>query len=172
MNRRQFHAFWESLRQAQGIAMRCVAAIPEGQLDSHPIPGMRSPKELVVHLYAGVVANIVAAVPKRAFDDVDEAKLLATIKTHADLVAFARTRWEAADRGARAITDEDLQGIVTTPWSVSFSGTVMFQILRDEFMHHRGQLYVYLRAMNVEPPMMWDFEHNDPEHRPRPSGAA
>ena len=151
--------------------MRCIAAVPPDRIDSRPVSGMRSPKELVVHLYAGVVANIATAVSKRALDDVDEAKLLPAIKTHTDLIQFARSRWEAADRAAREITDEDLHAVVTTPWSVSFSGAVMFQILRDEFMHHRGQLYTYLRAMNVEPPMMWDFEHNDPEYRPATPGA-
>jgi len=167
MNRRQFESFWDYMRQAHGIALRCIAAIPPSQIDAHPVPAMRTPKELIVHIYDGVVAGIAAGVVQGSLSDVDEAKALAGIKTHPDLIEFARDRWSIADKAAQSITDAHLQNVVSTPWGVGFPGGIMFQILRDEFMHHRGQLYVYLRAMSVEPPMMWDFEHNDPEFQPR-----
>jgi uncharacterized damage-inducible protein DinB len=169
VNRRQFDAFWTSLRQAQGIGLRCIAAIPTDRIDDHPVPSMRSPKELLVHLYGGVVAPLATSVLTGSVADVDEKRLRSGVRTHADLVQFVRDQWDVADRAARSVTDAQLERMVSTPWGVSFSGTVMFQVLRDEFMHHRGQLYVFLRAMNVEPPMMWDFEHNDPEFQPRGS---
>ena len=169
MNRRQFDSFWDYMRQAHGIALRCIATIPPHQIDARPVPGMRTPKELIVHLYGGVVSGITTGVLQGCLSDEEEyeAKSRAGIKTLDDLLGFVRDRWGVADEAARSITDAHLQNVVSTPWGVGFPGGTMFQILRDEFMHHRGQLYVYLRAMNVEPPMMWDFEHNDPEFRPR-----
>ena len=43
----------------------------------------------------------------------------------------------------------------------------MIQIIYDELLHHRGQLFAYLRAMGVEPPFMWSFEDNAVEFRPK-----
>ena len=37
----------------------------------------------------------------------------------------------------------------------------------DEHLHHRGQLYAYLRAIGVVPPFIWSFDDNAPEYQPR-----
>ena len=37
----------------------------------------------------------------------------------------------------------------------------------DEFLHHRGQLYTYVRACGAEPPFMWGFEDNAEGFQPR-----
>jgi uncharacterized damage-inducible protein DinB len=38
--------------------------------------------------------------------------------------------------------------------------------MSDEFMHHRGQLYVYARLFGVVPPAMWSYGENAAEFRP------
>jgi uncharacterized damage-inducible protein DinB len=40
-------------------------------------------------------------------------------------------------------------------------------MLSDEFLHHRGQLYVYARAAGGEPPFVWSFDKNAPEFAPK-----
>jgi uncharacterized damage-inducible protein DinB len=96
----------------------------------------------------------------------------ASIRSRDDLVRFCRQCWDAADRAAKTVTDAQLQAMVKTPWGRDFPGFVMFTIVNDEFLHHRGQLYVYLRAMGVEPPMLWDFGHNEPAFQPQAAAQA
>jgi len=67
----------------------------------------------------------------------------------------------------QSLTDEKITRMVKTPWGESFPGFVCVQIIYDEHLHHRGQLYAYLRQLGIEPPFMWDFEHNAPEFQPR-----
>ena len=50
---------------------------------------------------------------------------------------------------------------------MTFPGFVAISVIQDELLHHRGQLYVYLRAMGREVPKMWDFAGNAPEFQPR-----
>ena len=38
---------------------------------------------------------------------------------------------------------------------------------RDEYLHHRGQLYAFLRQFGIEPPMNWDFEGSAPAYQPK-----
>ena len=45
---------WDYFRQVYGIGLRAIAAIPNDQLDSHPVPNMRTPKELAVHLVSNL----------------------------------------------------------------------------------------------------------------------
>jgi uncharacterized damage-inducible protein DinB len=47
----------------------------------------------------------------------------------------------------------------------------MFVLMNEEFLHHRGQLYAYARALGVEPPMVWDFANNEPAFQPRTQAA-
>jgi uncharacterized damage-inducible protein DinB len=49
---------------------------------------------------------------------------------------------------------------------MTFPGWVGFSIQNDEFMHHRGQLYVMARMAGKEPPFMWGFGDNEPAFRP------
>ena len=69
------------------------------------------------------------------------------------------------------LPSEKIEGLVKTPWNESFPGFVYINIVYDEHLHHRGQLYAFLRQLGVEPPMMWDFEHNAPEFQRRAAAA-
>jgi uncharacterized damage-inducible protein DinB len=170
MNKQTLLRMWDHLRQANGIAMRAIALLPADKLDSHPIPNMRTPKELVVHMYDVVFKAIAEGVLRGEVEKdeiADEKKISAGIKSRDDLLKFARQSWEAAERAVASITDSNLAASVKTPWGKPFPGFVLFGITHDEFLHHRGQLYAYLRALGVEPPMMWDFDNNAPEFRPQ-----
>ncbi len=165
MNKAMLHPLWDMMRQRVGIFVRCVEALPADKIDATPIPGMRSPKELVVHA-AGFMRLVPQAVVAGAVGDHDEKPMVAGIRDKAQLVAFVKDCWTSADETTTKVTDAQLTGLVQTPWGSPFPGFVMYSILHDEFVHHRGQLYAYLRALGVEPPMVWDFEHNAEPFRP------
>ena len=43
---------------------------------------------------------------------------------------------------------------------------------RGSDARHRGQLYAYTRALGVEPPLVWDFEHNEAAFAPQATAQA
>jgi uncharacterized damage-inducible protein DinB len=158
---------WNRLRVLNGIALRCVEALPADSLDQHPIPNMRTPKELTVHLYGMIVEAMGVGIVKGEITAYDEAAACASIRTRDELVKWCRERWANADRAMQTITDEQASGPVKTPWGFDAPGYGMLIGLNEEFLHHRGQLYAYLRALGAEPPVNWDFENSEPEFRPR-----
>lgn len=158
---------WDHFRQCHGIALRALEAVPADRIDSNPIPKMRTVKQLAVHMYAMVWRECAEGASRGQIRDIDEKAICHTIRTKEELLRFCRECWDAATEAAESMTEEKLRATVTTPWGVSFPGHVVFETIHDEFLHHRGQLYAFIRALGAEPPPMWDFEHNAPEYRPR-----
>lgn len=171
MNRQELDGMWDHLRKVQGIGLRCIEAIPADKFDARPVPNMRTPKELAIHMYAMVLRECTESVTRGNVTEIDEKGFVAAARTKDDVLAFCRAQWTAADQAARKVTDAQLQSMIQSPWGSDFPGFVMFGIVHDEYLHHRGQLYAYLRALGVEPPMLWDFEHNDPAFQPKAATA-
>ena len=95
----------------------------------------------------------------------DEKAELAKVKTRDELVAYAQSCWQAADAAFAKITDAQLGAMVKATWG-EMPGFAMISAIPDEYLHHRGQLYAYLRQLGVQPPTNWDFEHSAPELQP------
>jgi uncharacterized damage-inducible protein DinB len=133
---------------------------------------MRTPKELLVHMYGMLVKNIPVGIAKGNIEGLDEAPIVASLKTKEDVLRYCRDCWQAGDTSTQSITDAQLQAIVTTPWNKSFPGWVAGSVISDEYMHHRGQLYAYARALGLDVPMVWDFAGNEADFRPKATAQA
>jgi uncharacterized damage-inducible protein DinB len=166
---------WDHVRQMHGIAVRLIDQFPAEQFDAHPIPNMRTPKQLVVHMYRtsvqavaeGIVTGEIAAT-----DPAEEKTICERVKTKTELAAVVNDCWKKASQAVARATDAQLNGMVKTPWGgMTLPGFVCVNIVRDELTHHRGQLYAFARALGHDVPMMWDFEHNAPEFQPKPQPA-
>lgn len=167
MNLAYVRTLWEELRLVNGITLRVVEALPADKLDTHPIPNMRTPKELVTHMaetMRGVATGVIQG--KIANYEEHEAAKVSALRTRDELVASLKDAWNEADKAIRSMSESQATASVETPWDFSPPGWLCVQIVFDEHLHHRGQLYTYLRALGAEPPFMWDFEHSSPEHRP------
>jgi uncharacterized damage-inducible protein DinB len=166
MDRKIHLVLWDQMRLRHGITLRVIEQIPDDKLAAHPIAGMRTPIELLVHMYAGVrvFAESVLAGKVAPFD---EKAAVAAVKDRATLMAFVNAAWATGNKAAHAVEDAHLGAIIDTPWGDPFPGFAMFGIITDEYLHHRGQLYAYVRALGIEPVMVWDFENSAPEFRPR-----
>ena len=169
MNRQTLLQMWDLMRQRHGIALRVIAGLPSDRLDSHPIPSMRTPKELVVHMYDVVIRSIAEGVLRGEVmdEEMNEKSIAARLKSRDELLQFARASWSAADKAVSSITDAQLAADVKTPWGMSMPGWMIFGITHDEFLHHRGQLYAFSRVLGVAPPMVWDFANNEPAYQPK-----
>jgi uncharacterized damage-inducible protein DinB len=168
VNKQTLDSIWDQTRQKYGVYLRLLDAIPDDQYQAHPIRGMRTPAELVVHVSGGIVKNIAEGVATGAITQSDEptAETSGRIRSRADAVAFARKCWADANAAVAEIGDAELAAVVSTPWNMSFPGWVGINILNDEFVHHRGQLYAYARACGGEPPFIWSFGDNEPGFAP------
>jgi uncharacterized damage-inducible protein DinB len=165
---------WDHIRQMHGISVRLIDSFTTEQLDTHPVAKMRTPKQLVVHTYLSAVQAVAEGIVSGTIADSEatEKSLCETLKTKADLAAFVNDCWQKATRAIEQVTDAQLNGMVKSPWGgATFPGFVCVNIVRDELTHHRGQLYVFARALGHDVPMMWDFEGNAPEFQPKPQTA-
>ena len=165
MNKQTHLAMWDQQRQRHGITLRVLEQIPEAELGKHPIAGMRTPTELLVHMYV-MLESMAKSVHTGTLESVDEAPIVAACSSKAKLRDYLARAWAAGDKQARSVTDVQLGATVSTPWGDSFPGNAIFGILTDEYLHHRGQLYAFVRTYGLQPVMVWDLEHNAPEFQP------
>lgn len=164
MNKASLSPVWDMMRLRHGIGLRCIQALPAEQIDAKPIAGMRSPKELAVHMYGFIQAATDAVLTGTI--SMDEKAEIAKVKTKDDLVTYAQQCWQAGDAAFARATDAQFASVIKAPWG-DMPGFMMITTIPDEYLHHRGQLYAMLRQLGVEPPMNWDFEHNAPELQPK-----
>jgi uncharacterized damage-inducible protein DinB len=164
MNKSTVTRLWDMMRMRHGVGLRCIEALPADQLDTRPVKDMRTPKELVVHMYSFMRAAAEGLLSGTLTHD--EKTELAGVKTKQDLVKFAEQCWNAADTAAAKVTDAHLTGAVKAPWG-DMKAADMFGTIQDEYLHHRGQLYAFLRQLGVQPPENWDFEGSVPAYQPK-----
>ena len=165
MDKQTLEKAWNLTRQKYGIYLRLLEVIPDDRFHTHPVQGMRTPTEMVVHTSGSLVRNIAQGVAKGEItaDESSEDSIASGLATKADVISYARACWEEADAAVASIGDAELSAIVPTPWDMTMPGWVLFNVLSDEFLHHRGQLYAYARVCGVEPPYIWSFDDNAPE---------
>jgi uncharacterized damage-inducible protein DinB len=161
-----FDAMWDQVRQRYGVFLRVAEIIPEAQLQTHPIPGMRTPAELIAHVSSGVVRSIMQGIAVGTVKGEDETVIAKGFKSGKDVLSFARKCWQDADSAARRVTEEQL-GSMVSAWGSSMPASALVHILSDEVVHHRGQLYAYARILGAEPPFVWSHTDNAVEFAPR-----
>jgi len=169
VNKQALDQMWDQFRQKYGVYLRVLEAIPADRYATHPVPGMRTPAELAVHISRTCVRDIAEGVAKGRItvDEGSEDGLAAELGNKASLIAFARESFDRANAAVARIGDAELAAMVPTPWGSSWLGGVAFHIMNDEFVHHRGQLTAFIRVCGGEPPFMWGYADNAAEFRPR-----
>lgn len=168
MNKQTLDATWDQMRQKYGVYLRLLETIPDDRWHTHPVAGMRTPAQLVAHVSGSLVRDIAQGVAKGEItaDESTEDQVAARFTTRADAIAFARRCWDQANAAVAATGDAQLAAMVPTPWHMTIPGWVGFNIMNDEFLHHRGQLYAFSRACGGAPPFLWSFGENPEGFRP------
>ncbi len=140
---------WQGHRR---LTRKLIEAFPEDKLFSFSIGGMRPFSELAmecVHLAAPVARGV--ATGKWANFDASQkaaskAELLAlwdrdTVDIDATWPTIPAHRFSEVDKAFGQ-------------WENTGIGSILYAI--DNEIHHRGQGYVYLRALGIEPPAFYD----------------
>lgn len=165
MNRQEFLARRDYLNMVHGVTVRAIGAFGDDELGFRPRPEMRTPRELIFHVYSQERLLAEAAQSGRMTmeaangsspeDAAASSDLTALVKVD-DLRAFAERCHQTAETIARALSEEDLNRPVESPMG-TFPAWQYFSFAYDELWHHRGQLYTYLRLLGKEPPMLYDY---------------
>jgi uncharacterized damage-inducible protein DinB len=142
-----FLAHWQSHRE---LTRRVIEAFPEKELYTFSIGGMRPFAELAGEMLAMTEPGIVGIATGNWGEFKEE--IPATKKEL--LAAWDRTTG-AINEWWPKIADERFQenDPAFGQWGGPVYGTVYYFV--DNEIHHRGQGYVYLRALGIEPPAFW-----------------
>jgi len=140
------------------VTRKAVAKIPGEKLDWRPTPEVRSVKELVAHIYQ--LERVFARAAKKGAleegDFVQEGERVKALKTVQDLLNYGKEAHQEAMQIAGSLTEEDMQKTVKCFFG-DMKPFLLFSSAYDEHWHHRGQLYVYLRLLGIEPPNLYDY---------------
>ncbi|WP_192822425.1 DinB family protein [Rufibacter sp. LB8] len=141
---------WQAHR---GLTRRVIDAFPEKELFEFSIGGMRPFSKMVYELLA-IAAPGVKEIATGTSEELKEDLSQATTKDK--ILALWDEATAAIDQYWALIPDEKFQEKIMA--FGQYEGTVISSVLYyiDNEIHHRGQGYVYLRALGVEPPNFWE----------------
>ena len=148
MTSQQFLEHWQGHRV---LTRRIIDAFPEEELFNYSVGGMRPFSALAME-FIGMAVPTVQGVITGKWDQYAEAKAT----TKAELLR----QWD--DTTARinelfpAIPAARFQEVDTAfgQWKMAIYDLLLY--IRDNEIHHRGQGYVYLRSLGIEPPPFWE----------------
>lgn len=143
-------AHWQGHRN---LTRRVIEAFPEDQLFTFSVGGMRSFGEMAMELLsmaAPTARGIATGEWETSFDrePLPRADLLA--KWDADTAAIAAW-WKDIDA---VRLQEEMTAFGQWP---GIAHDLLLYVIDNE-VHHRGQGFVYLRALGIEPPPFWERE--------------
>jgi uncharacterized damage-inducible protein DinB len=166
MTRQQLLDKRDFFNLVHGITLRAIETFADSELDFRPKPGMRTPRELVFHIY-GQEQALAEAARDGSFtmelanrsnpEDPSGTAAVSALATVADAVGYARACHDAAERIFRAMSEDDVVRPVNSPFG-TYPAWQYLVFAYDEHWHHRGQLYTYLRLLGKEPPMLYDYQ--------------
>src|SRR5262245_1976620 len=166
MNREQLLARCNHFDLVHGVTTRAIGAFADPDLAFRPQSSMRTPRELIFHIYCQE-RTLAEGAQRGRFtmemanqsnpEDRSNAGELEALASVSDAVAYADACHLAAGIIFRAMSEADIGRPVESPFG-TFPAWRYFVVGYDEHWHHRGQLYSYLRLLGREPPMLYDYQ--------------
>ncbi|NSL85976.1 damage-inducible protein DinB [Chitinophaga sp. Mgbs1] len=142
---------WQSHR---GLTRRLIEAFPEDQFFTFSIGGMRPFSELIAELNR-IAASAATGLPTGNWHSESYASAT-TPATKAEVLALWDNVTTAIDSNWPLMT---LERFHETDKAFGMYEGVVYSLLLyfiDNEIHHRGQAYVYFRALGLEPVPFWD----------------
>ncbi len=145
-------------QEHRGLSRRVLAAFPENDLYEFSIGGMRTYNHLAGEMLGLASAGINGIATGKwettpVLDHFDESAHIATkdefLKAWDEVTSQIETLWPQIPADRFQQTEAAFGQYPNT-----IINTILYLI--DNEIHHRGQGYVYLRALGIEPPAFWD----------------
>ena len=140
---------WQGHR---GLTRKMIEAFPEDKLFSYSVGGMRPFAELVYEFLGMAVPGVTGIAIGKWEKWADAAK----VSTKKELLEL----WDKATEEINCIWPTipphrfEEKDVAFGQWPGT--GTSFLFYFIDNEIHHRGQGYVYLRSLGIEPPAFWD----------------
>ena len=148
MTSQQFLESWQGHR---ALTRRVIDAFSEEQLFNHSVGGMRPFSALAME-FIGMAVPTLNGVITGKWDQYSEAKAT----TKAELLRQWDDTTETINALGPTIPEGRFQEVDTAfgQWKMPIWDLLLY--IRDNEIHHRGQGYVYLRSLGIEPPHFWE----------------
>jgi len=144
----QFLSHWQGHRR---VSRRMIAAFPDDQLFTFTVGGMRTFGALANEMLGMAVPTVEGVITDK-WDTYAES----TASSKAEVLA----QWDATtaklDELFPKIPANRFQDVMTAFGQWTMPGYDLLLYVVDNEIHHRGQGYVYLRALGIEPPPFYD----------------
>ena len=141
---------WQGHRR---LTRRVIDAFPEDKLFQFSVGGMR-PFAQMAQEFIEMAMPIVNGVSTGKWEKYAGEKPA----TKSDLLALWDAQTAAIDKHFPRIPPHRFAETDTAFGMYTATGMGMFEYGIDNEIHHRGQGYVYLRALGIEPPHFWERE--------------
>lgn len=143
-----FH--WQGHRE---LTRKVIVAFPEKELFDYSIGGMRPFAQMVMELLAIAGPGIRELATGEQLELQED---LQHLKTKQDILQFWDETTEVINSYWSQLSESRFHDEIKV--FGQYEGTVISSLIYfiDNEIHHRGQAYVYLRALEIEPPAFWD----------------
>lgn len=141
---------WQGHRN---LTRRVIEIFPEKDFFEFSIGGMRPFVQLVLELLA-IGGPGVRSIAEKSIVELDEEAFKPTTK--ADVLKKWDEETEIINQYYNAIPEERFHENFNLFGQFDFPVYENIFYFVDNEIHHRGQAYVYLRALNIEPPFFWE----------------
>jgi uncharacterized damage-inducible protein DinB len=150
MTKEQLLAHWQGHR---ALTRRVIEAFPEEELFSFSVGGMRPLGELAAELIAIAVPGVkgLATDDWKSLDEKDPSG-----KNKAKLLEIWDQNTVEINEWFQKIPEGRLQETMLAFGQYEDKGYCTLMYFIDNEIHHRGQGYVYLRALGIDPPAFWE----------------
>lgn len=162
MNNIKAQSFLHELNLEYKATLACLKQIPESLFGYKPHP---------TSMNMGYLALLVAEIPLWIKHMVIDGEIdFATFKhfspkTNAELVDHFEENMQAARKALEGVTDDDLQGM----FSLKSNGQLLYSspkltdigVTLNHWVHHRGQLTVYMRLNDIPVPSIYGPSGDD-----------
>jgi uncharacterized damage-inducible protein DinB len=141
-------AHWQGHR---GLTRRMIEAYPEDRLFSFSVGGMRPFGELVLEMIS-MAAPMVRGLVDGQWDTLTTREP----RPKAELLRLWDEGTRELDALWKQIPPERFQQTLTAFGQYEDRVYSLLLYVVDNEIHHRGQGYVYMRALGLEPPAFWE----------------
>ncbi|WP_343667883.1 DinB family protein [Chitinophaga sp.] len=138
----------------RNLTRKMINAYPEDKLFSYSVGGMRPFAELVMEFVGMAVPTLTGIITEKW----EQFKHEEAPTTKQALLELWDEQTEIINTLWPKIHGERFNDVVIAfgQWEMPVYLLVMYVV--DNEIHHRGQGYVYLRSLGIEPPAFWDRE--------------
>ena len=143
---------WQGHRD---VTRRVIEAFPEHELYNYSVGGMRTFAQLAMEILGMSVPGVRGVVTGK-WDDAEQTFSKAVPPTKKELLALWDETTEQINTLWSQIPPHRFQEVDVAfgRYEAPLYFIIFYWI--DNEIHHRGQGYVYLRSLGIEPPPFWD----------------